>query len=79
MGLLWHVILFPGLQILVHKDPSFAISCKWLREEQAVQRMRGLKSEVDGEREKVHVSPTTETMWPQEGMMAKQLIFPLSP
>lgn len=63
-------MLSPELQILIHKDPSFTFSYKWLREEQAVPRVRRLKREVNRERKEVHGSRTTGAMWPQEGMMA---------
>lgn len=32
------LVLSPGLPILIHKDPNFAFSSKWLREEWAIQK-----------------------------------------
>lgn len=52
----------PGLQIEIHKDPSFTVSYKWLREEQAGKRVTRMNSGVDSEGKEVHVSPTREAI-----------------
>lgn len=58
------VLLSPGLQVLAHKDPSLEISYKLLREQQAVQRVRNLKSKADSKRKGVHLSSISEALWP---------------